>query len=115
MLLVDDHDDFRVLMHHYLSTAKVCDLETAPDGETALSMVASCAYDLILIDLQMPLMDGYELARKLRRAGYARPIIAITAHAMVQHRSQALEAGCDALYTKPVDLPVFREAILGYL
>src|SRR5690606_24398434 len=115
MLLVDDHEDLCVLMHHYLTVSDVGELHTAPDGETALKMVGNGPYDLILLDLQMPLMDGYELTRTLRRTGYSRPIIAITAHAMTQHRSQALEAGCDALYTKPIDLPVLREAILGYL
>lgn len=113
--MVDDHDDFRVLMHHYLSAANVGKLDSAADGATALRMVGLHSYDLILLDLQMPCMDGYELARTLRRTGFTRPILAITAHAMVQHRAQALEAGCDALYTKPVNLPVLREAILGHL
>lgn len=115
MLLVDDHEDFRVLMRHFVATAEVGDLDTAPDAETALKLVQSQSYDLILLDLQMPRMDGYELTRALRRSGYSRPIIAVTAHAMLQHRAQALEAGCDALYTKPVNLPVLRDAILGYL
>jgi CheY-like chemotaxis protein len=115
MLLVDDHDDFRILMHHYLSSEGVGELDSAPDGETALLMVGMHRYDLILLDLQMPRMDGYQLARTLRRQGFTRPILAITAHAMSRHRAQALEAGCDALYTKPVTLPVLREAIRGYL
>lgn len=115
MLLVDDHEDFRVLMQYFVASAKVGDLDTAPDAATALKLVDSRPYDLILLDLQMPRMDGYELARILRRGGYSRPIIALTAHAMLQHRAQALEAGCDALYTKPVNLPALRDAILGYL
>ncbi len=113
VLLVDDHEDFRVLMSHFVKSAEVGVLDTAPDAETALKMVDAQPYDLILLDLQMPRMDGYELARTLRRSGFRQPILAVTAHAMHQHRALAIDAGCDALYTKPVNLPVLRDAILG--
>lgn len=115
MLLVDDHDDYRALMRHFLSSEESIHLDLAPNAEAALALVEINAYDLILLDIQMPGIDGYQLTRTLRTKGFQRPIIAVTAHAMPIHKQRALEAGCDALYTKPVPLPVIREAIFGYL
>ena len=90
----------------------------APDGRKAVSLALSERPDLILMDMNMPEMDGWEATREIRldpRMGSV-PIIAVTAHGMVGDREKALEAGCDDHHTKPVDLPkllVQIEAMLG--
>ena len=72
-------------------------------------------FDVILMDLQMPEMDGYEATRRLRERGYTRPIVALTANAIPEERNRSLEAGCDAVESKPINGPALIQAMRSHL
>jgi signal transduction histidine kinase len=106
-LVVDDARDMRRLVSALLEKAgdKV---ELAENGQLALERVAEEAaagrsFDVVLLDMQMPVLDGYETARRLREAGYRGPVVALTANNMAGDRERCLEAGCDDFVPKPID------------
>ena len=82
------------------------DIVVAEDGEQGVAMAASERPDLILMDMSLPVLDGWEATRRIKAAPDTIdiPVIALTAHAMASDREKALEAGCDDYDTKPVDI-----------
>ncbi len=102
ILLVDDSPDNRLLISFMLKKMGL-NVETANDGREALQKVFDQDYDLILMDLQMPNMGGYEAVMNLRTSGYRKPVIALTAHAMKDEKDKCLANGFTAYLTKPID------------
>jgi two-component system cell cycle response regulator DivK len=94
-----------------------CEVVLASTGDAALRMLASVRPDLILMDVQLPGMDGYEATRAIKAmpAGAAIPVVVVTAHAMAHERALAHEAGCSAFLTKPIDVQLFKETIRCFL
>jgi CheY-like chemotaxis protein len=110
LLLVEDNEMNRDMLSRRLAR-RGYEVVIAVDGESGLALAGSEAPDLILMDMSLPVLDGWEATRRLKTAPATRhiPVIALTAHAMSSDRDKALEAGCDDYDTKPVEL----ERLLG--
>ena len=110
ILLVEDNEMNRDILSRRLAR-RGYEVAIAIDGQEALELASSTSPDLILMDMNLPTLDGWEATRRLRaRAETAAiPVIALTAHAMSGDREEALEAGCDDYDTKPIEL----ERLLG--
>lgn len=107
VLVVDDRRDIRFLSRRLLTNAGA-EVDEAEDGREAIERIEQgldqkMCPDLILLDMQMPQLDGYATARRLREIGYAGPIVALTADAMQGDRTSCLEAGCNEYLSKPVN------------
>ncbi len=107
VLVVDDRRDIRFLSKRLL-TAAGASVDECEDGQIAVNYFHDCLRsgkcpDLILLDMQMPNLDGYETARQIRKLGYTGPIIALTADAMQGDMNECLEAGCNDYLSKPID------------
>ena len=116
ILLVEDNEENRDMLRYRL-TRKGFEVIEARDGQEGVALAQSHAPDLILMDMSMPVMDGWEATRRLKALPdvQAIPVIALTAHAMVGDREQALAAGCDDFETKPVDFARLLGKIQSYL
>lgn len=115
ILYVEDNPDNIYMLERRL-TRRGYRVMTAPDGETGLQLARATPPDLILMDLDLPGIDGWEATRRLKAAPETAhiPVIALSAHAMAEHRASALEAGCDDVATKPVDFPNLLAKIEAY-
>ena len=118
VLVAEDGPDNQRLLRHILRKAGL-EADLAEDGRIACRMVWQAAaegrpYHVILMDMQMPEIDGYEATRRLREKGWTGPIVALTAHAMEGDRAKCLAAGCDEYLAKPVDRGALLALLSGY-
>ncbi len=116
ILLVEDNELNRDMLSRRLQR-RGFEIITAADGEKGVALAASEMPDLILMDISLPGLNGWDATKQIRRNGAttAIPIIALTAHAMSGDREKALEAGCDEYETKPVELEVLLSKIQALL
>jgi len=117
ILLVEDNEMNRDMLSRRLER-RGYEVVIAVDGQQGVDLAQSTHPDLILMDMSLPIIDGWEATRQLKgmESVKATPIIALTAHAMSGDREKALEAGCDDYDTKPIELPRLLgkiEALLG--
>jgi len=116
ILLVEDNEDNRDMLSRRL-IRKGYEVSLANDGGAGVAQALSEVPDLILMDMSLPVLDGWEATRRVKEnpATRAIPIIALTAHAMADDREKAIAAGCDDYDTKPIDLPRLLEKIESLL
>jgi len=105
VLYVEDNDDNVYMLKMRLELLDGYEVITAGDGEAGCAMAAAELPDIILMDLDLPVIDGWEASRLLKQDETTKhiPIIALTAHAMTGSREKALAVGCDDFDTKPID------------
>lgn len=106
ILMVEDNEENRDSLSRRLQRRGFA-VVTAPDGKTGVAMAQSEKPDLILMDMNMPELDGWEATRQIKAAEETKavPVLALTAHALSGDRERALAAGCTDYHTKPVDFP----------
>lgn len=116
ILLVEDNEMNRDMLSRRLER-RGYQVLLAVDGEEGLALARSEAPDLILMDMSLPRVDGWEATRRLKAASETRsiPVIALTSHAMAGDRQRALEVGCDEYDTKPIELARLLKKIEGLL
>lgn len=114
VLLAEDGPDNRRLISTWLTRMGLT-VETAPDGVRAVELALAGNYDVVLMDIQMPNMDGVQATRLLRSAGFAAPIIALTANVMPEDRERYRAAGCNDCVAKPVDFAELGRLLSGML
>ncbi len=119
VLLAEDGPDNQRLITHILRKAGA-EVAVAENGQVALDLAlaarqAGNPFDVILMDMQMPVMDGYEATRQLRKAGYEGSVIALTASAMPKDRQKCLDAGCNDYTTKPINRAMLLECVAKHV
>lgn len=114
ILLVEDAPDVQMLLQLFLNKKGV-KVDLANNGQEGLDKANHHQYDLILMDMQMPLLDGYATTEALRKSGNETPIVALTARAMKEDRDRCLKVGCNDYMTKPIDPPSFFSTISAHI
>ena len=107
LLLIEDAPDNRVLISRYLSRAGA-NVDTEENGLSGSDRAMKESYDVILMDIQMPVMDGFTAIKRLRDSGYSKPVVALTAHAMTGYRELCLKNG----FTEHLSKPIHRSALI---
>ncbi len=115
ILIADDSAANQLLIRKMLEKYGVMHVDLADDGKKAVQMAREKAYDLILLDMEMPVMDGYQAAGWIRKGGNKTTLIALTANAMSGDREKCLAAGCDDYLSKPIQTEALRKILRQYL
>lgn len=118
ILVVEDSESNQALIEIYFKQT-TCNLDFADDGDKAVDMFKDSQYDLVLMDIQMPVMDGYEATRLIREIEQDKgigptPIVAVTANAFKEDQDQCLAAGCTDYLTKPVSKATLLESVANH-
>lgn len=103
ILLVEDSVDNQFIVSQYLKRAGAEIVDCASNGKQGIDYAMAGEYDIVFMDLQMPILNGYETTEQLRKLGFKKPIIALTAHAMQEEIQRCRDAGCDYHLSKPID------------
>ncbi len=116
ILYVEDNDDNAYMLSRRL-TRRGYEVVVAKDGQEGIDMAVESLPDLILMDLNLPIIDGWEVTRRLKEMPTTRkiPVLAVSSHAMKGDREQALAAGCDEYDTKPIEFSRLLEKIAALL
>lgn len=112
ILLAEDSADNQLLYRRFLERSAAT-VEIAGDGSEAISMATNQSFDLVLMDIQMPLVNGYEATQQLRRSGFTKPILALTAHALEREIQNMEAAGCSGRIVKPVQPDELIDCIIA--
>lgn len=114
ILVVDDNDQ-NLYLARFLLEQKGHETEEAHNGQEAVEMAANSNFDAIIMDVQMPVMNGLEATRQIKERGGASPIVALTAQAMPGDKEKILAAGCDGYIKKPIEPESFATEIEGFI
>ncbi len=114
VLLVEDSPDNQMLITMYLHN-EGAQVKTASDGASGVEFALTEMFDVVLMDVQMPVLDGHEATKKLRQSKYSKPIIALTAHAMKEERAKCFESGFTEFLTKPIQKSLLIEVLSRYV
>ena len=114
ILIADDNEHNRYIARFLLEDAGHI-VEQVENGNDAVTAATEKSYDLILMDIQMPVMDGIEATRKIKEAGVTAPVVALTAKAMRGDREEILGAGCDGYISKPFKVENFANQVEEYI
>jgi two-component system, sensor histidine kinase len=114
ILLVEDAEDNQFLIQQFLSRTGAI-VEIANNGNEGVDKALKNDYEVVLMDIQMPFKDGYQATSELRSKNYNKPIIALTAHALVEEREKCLRAGCTSHLTKPINRQQLIESLVSVI